>query len=78
MSDERKALKPEDVPAWVQIQGGHELADLVRVIRFAPGQPTGFLHSEHDAEALLWRWALKWAPRMASPSAPAATREEPE
>lgn len=55
-----RATAPEDVPAWLQIRAGHELAELVDVVRFAPGQPTGFLHSRFDAEQLLWRWALKW------------------
>ncbi len=49
-----------DVPAWLQIRAGSELDELVRLVRFAPGQATGFLHSEHDAAKLLWRWALKW------------------
>jgi hypothetical protein len=55
-----EATKPKDVPALVQIRGGHELAELVRLVRFTPGQASGFLHSEYDAEQLLWRWALKW------------------
>jgi hypothetical protein len=56
-----ETIKPEDIPAWVQIQAGNELEELIRVIRFTPGQASGFLHSDFDANGLIWRWALKWA-----------------
>lgn len=62
-------LKPEDVPSWLQIKAGSELSELVRVVRFSPGQQTAFLHSDYDAAGLLWRWALKHF-RLPTPSLP--------
>ena len=67
---------PDDVPAWVQIRAGSELSELIRLVRFAPGQPTGFFHSQHDAEGLVWRWLLKWAKAAAGLSG--TSTQEPE
>jgi hypothetical protein len=40
-------------------------------IRSAALGGSEYLHSKHDAEALIWRWALKWAPSMAEAPQPA-------
>ena len=61
MSDQTPANTDIDsVPAWLQTRAGSELDRLIHVVRLAPGQPTGFLHSNYDAAGLIWRWALKW------------------
>lgn len=58
---EGSALKPDEVPAWVQTRAGSELDHLVSIIRFIPGESPTFFHSLYDARELLWKWALKWA-----------------
>lgn len=61
---ERGNTAIDDVPAWIQIQGGSELSRLVEVVRVTLRAPNAesvkFLHSDFDAAGLLWRWALKW------------------
>lgn len=63
-----KSVMPEQTPelhepaAWIQIQAGNELRELVEIIR-TPGQASAFLHSSYDANGLIWRWFLKWYPQ---------------
>ena len=65
-------------PGWVQIQAGHELAKIVSLARFTPGQASGFNWSQFEAEQQLWRWYLKWrvveAPQPPVPAPPERER----
>jgi len=60
------------------IQARAELNRLVELVRFTPGQSSGFMHSPFQSEEMLWKWAQKWGHDVTLLAAPFSARTDAE